>query len=152
MSPPSPWSRVVNRLAGWLTDRLPRWLTWPTRGNLGQRGETTAARHLKRQGYRILARNVRNRSGELDIVAEAPDHRTVVFVEVKAGVAAAIRPEVHVNRAKRRKLILLATQFVRRHRLTDRPLRFDVVGVDFPPGKAEPVIRHHSAAFDAGDG
>ena len=48
---------------------------------LGVFGEDTAVRLLKCKGYRILARNFRLKSGELDIVAL--DGTTVVFTEVK---------------------------------------------------------------------
>ncbi|MBQ9753720.1 MAG: YraN family protein [Lentisphaeria bacterium] len=48
---------------------------------LGKFGEDTAVKLLKIKGYRILARNFRLKSGELDIVAL--DGLTVVFVEVK---------------------------------------------------------------------
>ncbi|MBI4601734.1 MAG: YraN family protein, partial [Planctomycetes bacterium] len=50
-------------------------------GGLGRRGERAAARHLRRQGLRILARNVREGRGEIDLVAL--DGATLVFVEVK---------------------------------------------------------------------
>jgi len=53
--------------------------------SLGRRGEDAAARYLKRHKYRLIARGVRSRLGELDIVAA--DGRTVVFVEVKTGAA-----------------------------------------------------------------
>lgn len=48
---------------------------------LGKFGEETAVKLLKLKGYRILARNFRLKSGELDIVAL--DGVTVVFIEVK---------------------------------------------------------------------
>lgn len=48
---------------------------------LGKFGEDTAVKLLKLKGYRILARNFRLKSGELDIVAL--DGLTVVFAEVK---------------------------------------------------------------------
>ena len=118
------------------------------------RGERAAARHLRRQGYRVLGRNVRNRFGEVDILAEAPDRRTVVIVEVKSAAvdhaAGAVNPppEVHVDTRKQRHLTALAGQLVRQHGLTDRPVRFDVIGVDLPRG-GSPVIRHHIAAFES---
>jgi len=124
---------------------------WRRRNDTGPRGERIAARHLKSNRYRILARNLRNRFGEVDLLAEAPDGRTLVIVEVKSrqlrpGDDATTRPEVHVNTAKQRKLAALATQIARTHRLTDRPIRFDVIGVDIPPaGKA--IVRHHEGAF-----
>ncbi len=92
----------------------------------------------------------------MDIVAEAPDRRTVVVVEVKSsasrrvgtGVAWELQPEVHVDGRKRRRLAYLAAQWARRYGFTDRPIRFDVVGVEFQPGQ-KPVVRHHVAAFES---
>ncbi len=122
---------------------------WRSRST-GDRGEDRAADHLREQGYTILARNVRSRLGEIDIVAQAPDGRTIVIVEVKASASASQRftPEMHVTKAKRRKLITLATQFVRRHNLIDRPLRFDVIAVEIA-ANAPAVVRHHVHAFDS---
>ena len=115
---------------------------------LGRRGERLAARHLKRQGYRILGRNLRSRLGEIDLAALAPDGRTLVIVEVKAGRGRGPRPEVHVNGRKQRKLVALAVDLVRRHGLTDRPVRFDIVAVDWPHGQP-PTVRHHIGAFQS---
>jgi putative endonuclease len=121
------------------------------RPTLGRRGESIAARHLKKQGYRILGRNLKSSAGEIDVLAEAPDGRTIVVVEVKsAGYAGenAVRPEVHVNGGKQRKLASLASLAVKRYRLENRPVRFDVIGVDFP-ADAPPVVRHHVGAFQS---
>ena len=117
---------------------------------LGRRGEDAAARYLRRHRYRLLARNLRLPHGEIDLVALAPDRQTVVIVEVKAGTGGRIRPEVHVNGRKKRKLVALARTMIRRnHRLQGRPVRFDVIGVDFIEGQ-RPIIRHHEGAFGAG--
>jgi putative endonuclease len=119
----------------------------------GTRGERIAATFLRWHCYRILARNLRTKLGEIDLVAVAPDRRTVVIVEVKArvGFGGDPLPEQHVNRAKQRKLAQLAAQLVKRYRLADRPVRFDVIGVDLPAKgeKRDPVIRHHEAAFES---
>jgi hypothetical protein len=48
---------------------------------LGRRGEGLAAVHLERLGYAILARNVRTRYGEIDLIAF--DGRTLAMIEVK---------------------------------------------------------------------
>lgn len=120
--------------------------------SLGQRGERAAARYLKVRHYRILARNVRNRFGEVDLLAQADDGKTVVVVEVKAGRQGSVhRPEVHVTADKQRRLTALAAQLARRYNLTHRPWRFDVIAVEFAPEgrKANPVIRHHRAAFQS---
>ena len=136
---------------GWFS-RLRRRLTHgpPT----SVRGERAAARHLRKQGYRIVARNLRTRFGEIDLLAEAPDGRTIVAVEVKARdvtdahATDSPRPEVRVNHTNQRKSDTLASQSARSHGLADRPWRFDVVGVDLPR-RGEPVIRHHVAAFES---
>ena len=102
----------------------------------------------------MLSRNVRNRFGEIDILAEAPDHRTMVIVEVKTSASRespqdAVPPEVHVNHRKQRKLVALACQAARRYRFMDRPIRFDVIGVDLPLDGNDAVIRHHPGAFES---
>lgn len=116
----------------WLWRRVPR----PAR-DLGTRGERLAARMLRRHGYRVLARNVRLRVGEVDLVCEAPDRRTIVIVEVKTrcpdgtGTAAAARvpPQANVGAAKTRKLRALARALARANGWEGRPLRIDVVAV-----------------------
>lgn len=122
---------------------------------LAARGEWVAARHLQRRGYRIIGRNLRNRLGEIDLLAIAPDRRTVVIVEVKSRATASathpvdeLVPEARVNRSKQRKLVALAAQLARRSGLSQRPIRFDVVGVDLPDRK-RPIVRHHVAAFES---
>jgi putative endonuclease len=120
----------------------------------GPRGERAAARHLRRHGYRLLARNLHSKLGEIDILAEAPDRRTLVVVEVKSAAvdpdtdAPNPPPEVRVNRAKQQKLVSLACHTARRYGLADRPIRFDVIGVDLPV-KGKPTIRHHVNAFES---
>ncbi len=122
----------------------------------GPKGERAAARFLRRARYRILAKNVTLAGGEIDLLAQAPDGRTIVIVEVKAaeidpaaaGDAPRIFPEAHVNHTKRRRLVHLASQVVKRYRLHDRPIRFDVIGVDLPPD-GKPVVRHHIGAFES---
>lgn len=101
---------------------------------------------LKRKHYRVMARNLRNRFGEIDIVALAPDKRTVVIVEVKSAKDPGSMPELRVDHHKQRRLIALAAQIVRRYHLQDRPIRFDVIGVNLPDG-SKPQIRHYEAAF-----
>src|SRR5437764_1658308 len=54
----------------------------PRHLRLGTRGENMACRFLRRNGYKILYRNFRGRTGgEIDVVCR--DRDTLVFVEVK---------------------------------------------------------------------
>jgi len=112
---------------------------------LGYKGEQAAARFLRRAGHRIIARNVRLASGEVDLVALAPDRRTIVIVEVKARRALAstrIPPEASVTSRKEAKLLSLTEQLVARNGWTDRPIRIDVVAVTWEEGRRRPRIEH----------
>lgn len=48
----------------------------------GNKGEAAAAKYLEQKGYEVLARNYRNKWGEVDIVCRMK-METTVFVEVK---------------------------------------------------------------------
>lgn len=137
----------LRRIVDWF-----RRLTPGTPGNPGTpgaQGEAIAARHLQKGGYRILGRNLRNRYGEIDILAQAPDGRTIVVVEVKTAEESSPhrRPEERVNRHKQRRLVALAGQFARKLNLTGHPIRFDVIAIELTA--PEPTVRHHQGAFES---
>ena len=120
------------------------------RQRLGRRAEDLVATRLERSGWRIVDRNVRLPSGELDIVAL--DDATLVFVEVKAGRAGAIHgpelPAHAVGRRKQLKLRRLAREWIAERRGPSgvAGYRFDVVGVRFgADGLAD--VDHIRAAF-----
>ena len=111
---------------------------------LGERGERAAARHLKRQGMRILLRGYRTERGEIDLIARDGD--TLVFVEVKArrqGVPAeAVTPE------KQRRQTNVAFQFTRKYNVLEVRSRFDVVAIVWPDDRNPPHIEHFRNAFE----
>jgi putative endonuclease len=126
--------------------RLTRWPVW--RRWFGSRSERAAARFLRRNGYRILARNVVLPPGELDLVAL--DGRSLVFVEVRSTEDAdPERPAASVDAAKQRKLTDVALAYLGQHRLLGHPARFDVLAVSWPPNRREPEIVHYPGAFEA---
>ena len=112
---------------------------------LGAEGERVAERFLRRQGYKLLERNYRCPSGEIDLIAL---HRgTVVFIEVKTRAQAGYgSPFEAVDRRKQRQVIRAAQRYVVEHRLHDRDLRFDVVGVWAVEGEIRCELIQH--AFD----
>jgi putative endonuclease len=117
---------------------------------LGARGEAAAARYLRRQGYRLLARGQREPGGELDLIAL--DHRTIVFVEVKTRrTHHKGHPATAVDRAKQRRIGQTAQRFLKRNRLLGRPVRYDVVAVTWPSDARQPLIEHFIHAFEVGD-
>ena len=102
----------------------------------GDEGELLAARHLKRLGYRIIARNYRCPLGEIDIVAR---HRgVVVFVEVKSrGAGDPVSPKLAITPAKQRKLSQVAWYYLQNQNLTEASARFDVVAIRGMPDSPE---------------
>src|SRR5580765_2652924 len=70
----------------------------------GARGEKLACRFLRRNGYKILYRNFKGRSGgEIDVVCR--DRNTLVFVEVKTRTREDFgRPVAAVNRKKQNRI------------------------------------------------
>ena len=96
----------------------------------GYVAEDTALRYLETQGVRLLARNVRFKAGEVDLVVE--DSGTLAFVEVRlrtgsrfGGAAAS------VTASKQRRIALAAQLFLQRQpRLNNFPCRFDCVLID----------------------
>ena len=110
----------------------------------GSRGEDVAERLLLGLGYRVLARNFRTRSGEIDIVAEDVD--TIVFVEVKRRESTTHgRPEEFISSAKIRRVISAARIYAARYGLTERKIRFDVIAVE--PRDGGDHARHFKSAF-----
>lgn len=117
----------------------------------GERGERVAEKHLKQRGYKMIARNLRSRIGEIDLLMLAPDKQTIVFVEVKTAKAnrtSTVPPEHRVGRQKQKKIASLAASLITRHTLTGRPVRFDIVGVDLHDDR-DPDIRHYVGAFES---
>jgi putative endonuclease len=112
----------------------------------GAAGESLACRYLQARGFAVVARNFRCRSGEVDVVARQGD--TTVFVEVKErhGQSHGLAHEA-VTFGKRRRIIRAARLFAAARGLSETPLRFDVVSIDWVDG--QPRIRHEPGAFDA---
>ena len=121
---------------------------WLTR-LLGDEGERIAARHLKKLGYRILARQTRNKLGEIDLIALDGD--TIVFVEVKSRRDERDgSPAEAVDRRKQVKLTQLSLAWLKKKGLLGHRSRFDVVAIRWD-AEGQPVISHYKSAFDAAD-
>lgn len=118
-----------------------------TRSELGREGEAAAEAFLRRRGYAILARNVRCRSGEIDLVAR--DGQVVVFVEVRGRRSRCCGGALEsVDRRKRVHLVRAAREFIAARGLGEVEARFDVVGVTWDAGR--PCCEHVMDAFLAG--
>jgi putative endonuclease len=130
---------------------IPRNTARSSSQDLGRAGEAAAARFLARRGLVILARNLRSRLGEIDLLAR--DGQTLVFVEVKARRGSSgDPPEAAVDARKRARLARLALGYLAARRLGERSCRFDVVAVSLDEAGAVTSTRHIRGAFDLGDG
>lgn len=104
---------------------------------LGRRGEDLACRHLESQGLRLLERNYRCRTGEIDLVML--EGATLVLVEVRSrttaehgSAAATVGPRKQQRFIRAARHLLLTRPDYRR-----LPARFDVVAID-PGATGEP--------------
>lgn len=98
------------------------------RQDSGRTGEMLAARYLEREGFQIVARNVRIRSGELDLVAR--DGAETVFVEVKTRIGDGdLAPDAAVTSVKLERLGRLAELYLRDVGTPDADWRVDVVAI-----------------------
>ena len=96
---------------------------------LGKAGEDRAARFLAKQGYKILERNYRVSSGEIDLIALHKGE--VVFVEVKTRTSDAFgAPELAVTPRKQRQMVKAALGYIKYKKLHQVPCRFDVVAIN----------------------
>lgn len=98
------------------------------KGVRGKNAEDLATEFLSQQGLKIIARNVRNRYGEIDIIAQEED--TLLFVEVRLRRSAAFGgAAVSITVAKQRRLQAAASLYLSER--NDQPAcRFDAVLLD----------------------
>ena len=95
--------------------------------------EAVAARFLELQGYRVIERNFRCRTGEIDIIALDKTDHALCFVEVK--YRSSIKygyPGEAVGAAKQRSIIGVSQYYMLTHRRDFRPdirVRYDVVEI-----------------------
>lgn len=133
------------------------WPLWNRRqypsGNLGKAGEKLAARALKRDGMKILARNYRCPAGEADLIALDRSTRrengaeTIVFVEVKTRSSDKyVDPEHAVDRDKQRRLEAVAQYYAAKRNTGDYCIRFDIIAIVAPSG-GKPELKHIKDAF-----
>ncbi|MBY0311089.1 MAG: YraN family protein [Phycisphaerales bacterium] len=136
------------RLWDWLLDRDGRF--GGDRDPLGLEGERLAAKFLRSAGYRVIGHNLLLPMGELDLLAVAPDERTIVAVEVKSrrvggampGGVSQPAPEAAITAAKRKKLIAVTRHLTYANNWDARHVRIDVIAVEIAWGGGEPTIRH----------
>ena len=95
---------------------------------LGTIGENLAKNYLKDLGLKIVATNFKNKIGEIDIICYDKD--ILVFVEVKYRKNNVFgMPREAVDYHKQRKIRLVATSYINKYKLNNKPCRFDVLEI-----------------------
>ena len=113
---------------------------------LGRWGEKRSEKFLKRKGLKILTRNFRCKTGELDLVMVDSDGG-IVFVEVRTRADEKFAEvEDSITSPKKTRLKRTARYFLASNNIQDRPCRFDIVTIVL--GRTgRPQIRHYENAF-----
>ena len=108
---------------------------------VGNLGEEEAVKHLKKNGYNIIERNYRLKTGEIDIIATIDDF--LVFVEVKLRVSDRFgRPADAVGRNKINKIVKTSLHYMQKNNSFDKMVRYDVIEISFGE------INHIEGAFE----
>jgi len=117
-----------------------------TNREFGALGEKLAAGYLKKNGYKILEKNYKNKLGEIDIIAREGDE--IVFVEVKSRSADPYLGGAYaVDRRKQFHILRTASVYLSETRCTLQP-RFDVMEMEIDRAAGKLVrVNHYRAAF-----
>ena len=117
---------------------------------IGDIGEAAAAKHLKKNGYKILERNYVAAGAEIDIIAENREY--TVFAEVKTrtyapgGTNKESRPAAAVNYEKQSTIIKVAKCYLAYNK-KDKRVRFDILEIYLDKDGKIAKINHIENAF-----
>lgn len=130
----------IERLKSWLTKRP---LTTYERG---RKAEQEAELYLRRRGYKVIARNVKTKLGEIDLVALKG--KLIVFVEVKARSSDEFGTPVEGLSPKQQRRIRQAAElFLSKRGWSERDRRFDLIAVELDGQGYTRHIEHIPDAF-----
>lgn len=109
---------------------------------VGHFGEEIAVNFLTKKGYKVIERNFRKRSGEIDVITFDVTRNEWVFVEVKTRRSHAFgRPEEAVNARKIAKMTTAAQLWLHKNGKDTKPWRLDVIAITIEDEKT-PIIEH----------
>jgi putative endonuclease len=117
--------------------------------SLGESYEDRAVTLIEEQGLRLVERNFRGKTGEIDIIAH--DGAQLVFMEVRARSNRYFNSAAgSVDRRKQQRIVRTAQLFLqRRPHWANVPCRFDVIAFEPPQSGSRPRIRWIRGAFTA---
>ncbi|MDP4089763.1 MAG: YraN family protein [Bacillota bacterium] len=114
--------------------------------DIGNFGEDIALEHLIREGYNLLARNFRSKTGEIDIILKR--NNILCFVEVKTRYNDKFgSPGECINNKKKSAITRTALRYMAAERLYRFNVRFDVIEVLLNYNDNSYSINHIMSAF-----
>ncbi|MFA5668770.1 MAG: YraN family protein [Balneolaceae bacterium] len=116
-----------------------------TTRQIGDQGENLACDYLVQLGWEILDRNYFSGHSEVDIIAR--DEAVYVFIEVKMRSNTKYgHPIEYVTENKVAHVFKAAEAWMREQKITNTPMRFDVIGILKEKNKP-PNFTHLKDAF-----
>ena len=110
---------------------------------VGAIGEGAAAQFLTKKGYQILERNLSNKFGEIDIIAQKSG--TTIFVEVKAKTGLNFgTPEEMISPRKLQRIRTMASVYTKGK---DLPCRLDVIAVVLNSDNTVQRLTHYENVY-----
>ena len=151
---PATFTRAIIHSLDWIAAQVLEPDQKPKHLRVGVRGEEDAYFHLRKLGYKMVARNYRTPRcrGEIDLIGWDDD--VLCFVEVKTRTSRDVKPpEAAVDRHKRREVAEVAREYLRRLPPSCQ-WRFDIVSIYYEHPAARPqfeVFRNASlTAYNSG--
>ena len=114
--------------------------------NIGFYGENLACEYLKNLNYKILAKNYKNKLGEIDIISKYND--TIIFTEVKSRYTNSYgSPMESVTYYKQKQIIKVSSYYILTNKLHNHNIRYDVIEILFNTFNQNFTINHIKDAF-----
>lgn len=112
--------------------------------SVGNDGEKTVIKYLKKHKYKIIDTNYSCKYGEIDIIAESRDY--IAFIEVKTrAYGQMLEPRSAVDKRKQQRIIKTASIFLYTYKNKKLP-RFDIAEVIINQ-KGKKTINYFENAF-----
>lgn len=111
--------------------------------DLGNQGEQLVHDYVVKQGFTILAKNMRIQGGEIDLIAQKKD--LVICVEVKTRTNQATDMAELITHWQQQRIVRAAQYFLIQNKLDDVTCRFDVALVAMTP---QPSLNYIPNAFE----
>ena len=87
--------------------------------------------YLTEKGYKVLERNYRKKTGEIDLIAENPKGDEIVFIEVKTRKSSSYgKPEEAVDQRKLKKIEKTALFWLQENGKTNMLWRIDILALE----------------------